>query len=62
VSRLIKYFFNGLKEGMIIGVPDFSQNSFAQDKQNIKNDFDVSYKRIIIGKNKKATKAYKTTK
>ena len=46
MKRLMRYILYGAKNSMIIGVPDFSQNNFAQDMRNIGSDFDVVIKRI----------------
>jgi len=54
ILRFLKYFLRGIKNSIIIGVPDFQTNNQFEDMQNISNDFKISYDRIICNVSQKS--------
>jgi len=58
MDNFLKYFLNGAKNSITIGVPDFQTNNQNQDMKNIANDFSFSYGRIL--KDAKKTKSART--
>jgi len=47
MENFIKYFLNGAKNSVFMGVPNFQTNNQHQDMKNIANDFSFSYSRIL---------------
>ena len=39
MKQFIKYFQNGMRNFIVVGVPDFSVNNSHEDYDNIKSDF-----------------------
>lgn len=61
MEKFIRYFFDGLSQSIIVGVPNFHENNQYQDGKNIYNDFYVA-KEIVLGQRHEKTKSKKTRK
>jgi hypothetical protein len=60
MPEAIKYVFDGFKQGIIVGTPDFDENNQHLDAEKIGNDFKVSIKKVVGYSNVRKTKTRQT--
>ena len=60
MENFVKYFIDGFRGSVVVGVPNFNENNQYQDGANLSNDFYIS-KKVVLARYEKS-KAKKTRK
>ena len=47
MQKDVQYFFDGFRQSVIIGIPNFYENNQYQDNQNLYNDFNIARKKVL---------------
>jgi len=50
ITKVLKYIQQGIKKSIVVGVPDFNQNNFNTDFENLKSDFYYSKRLLNVKK------------
>ena len=47
MEKFIKYFIDGFRGSVVVGVPNFNENNQYQDGVNLSNDFYIAKKVVL---------------
>jgi len=49
MEKFVKYFMDGFRQSIVVGIPNFNENNQYQDGVNLASDFYIS-KKVVLKK------------